>query len=165
MPVVGVVFAGLGGHGVLTAAEVLATAALLAGHDVKKSEVHGMAQRGGSVTSHVRYGESVRSPLVPLGTARAIVGTDEVEAERNRAYLAPDGIVIVPTDRLRSVVDNPRVLNTALLGALSVHLDIPAGFWEEAVRMCVPSGTEEMNLAALAAGRGSVGPPEGDPTG
>ena len=158
MSTTGVVFCGVGGHGVLTAAEVLAAAALVAGHDVKKSEVHGMAQRGGSVTSHVRFGPAVRSPLVPLGTAGAIVSTVASEATRNRPYLAPGGVVITPTDDLRRIVTNRRVLNTALLGALSTHLDIPAEAWLAAIRRCVPPGTEEINLEAFEAGRGWARP-------
>jgi len=153
MGTVGVVFCGVGGHGVLTAAEVLAAAALGAGLDVKKSEVHGMAQRGGSVTSHVRFGGAVRSPLVPLGTAAALVGTVESEAVRYRPYLAEGGLVITPEDGLRKLVANRRVVNTALLGVLSTHLDVPEDAWLAAIRLCVPRGTEDMNIEAFETGR------------
>jgi indolepyruvate ferredoxin oxidoreductase, beta subunit len=67
--VVNIVIAGLGGQGVLKASDIIAEAALHAGFDVKKSEVHGMSQRGGSVTSDVRFGVEVFSPMVPPGEA------------------------------------------------------------------------------------------------
>ena len=67
--VTNVVVAGLGGQGVLTASDILAEAAFAAGYDVKKSELHGMSQRGGSVTSDVRFGEAVLSPMVSAGEA------------------------------------------------------------------------------------------------
>ena len=66
-PVTNVIICGTGGQGILLASEILCEAARLAGNDVKKSEVHGMAQRGGSVSSHVRFGEKVYSPLVEKG--------------------------------------------------------------------------------------------------
>jgi indolepyruvate ferredoxin oxidoreductase, beta subunit len=62
---VNVLFCGVGGQGVLKSAEVLGWAALLEGHHAKKSEIHGMAQRGGSVESHLRFGKEVYSPLIP----------------------------------------------------------------------------------------------------
>ncbi len=89
-----VVLAGVGGQGTITAANLLANALLAHGYDVKTSEVHGMAQRGGSVISMVRFGPAVASPLVPLGGAEALVCTELLEALRNLPYLAPGGRVI-----------------------------------------------------------------------
>lgn len=89
-----VVLAGVGGQGTITAANLLANALLAHGYDVKTSEVHGMAQRGGSVISMVRFGSSVASPLVPLGDAEALVATELLETLRNLQYLAPGGRVI-----------------------------------------------------------------------
>jgi indolepyruvate ferredoxin oxidoreductase beta subunit len=71
--VTNIVFAGLGGQGVLKASDIAAAAAFRAGFDVKKSELHGMSQRGGSVTSDVRYGKRVQSPMVPPGEAEFLV--------------------------------------------------------------------------------------------
>jgi len=71
--VTNVVLAGLGGQGVIKASDILAEAALRAGLDVKKSEIHGMSQRGGSVTSDVRFGPKVLSPMVPAGEADFLV--------------------------------------------------------------------------------------------
>jgi indolepyruvate ferredoxin oxidoreductase, beta subunit len=89
-----VVLAGVGGQGTITAANLLANALVAHGYDVKTSEVHGMAQRGGSVISMVRFGESVASPLVPLGEAEALIATELLETLRNLEYLVPGGKVI-----------------------------------------------------------------------
>ncbi len=90
-----VVLCGVGGQGVLLASEVLALAALRAGLDVKKSEVHGMAQRGGSVVSHVRYGAKVYSPLVPEGKADVVLALEELEALRYAHMVNGRGWVVV----------------------------------------------------------------------
>ncbi len=90
-----VLLAGIGGQGVLTASQLLSEAAVLAGHDVKKSEVHGMAQRGGVVTSHVRIGRKVYSPVIPSGEVDLLVAFEEAEALRWRPELRPDGTLIV----------------------------------------------------------------------
>jgi indolepyruvate ferredoxin oxidoreductase beta subunit len=93
--VVSVVMVGVGGQGILLATQVTARAALLAGHDVKTNEVHGMAQRGGSVVAQVRYGPKVFSPLVPDGTARVLASLERIEALRFSHFLAPDGLAVV----------------------------------------------------------------------
>ncbi len=90
-----VLLAGIGGQGVLTASQLLSEAAVLAGHDVKKSEVHGMAQRGGVVTSHVRIGRKVYSPVIPSGEVDLLVAFEEAEALRWRPELRSDGTLIV----------------------------------------------------------------------
>jgi len=95
IPTVNVIFAGVGGQGVLTASEVLGIAAMHAGHEVKKSEVHGMAQRGGSVESQVRFGDVVNSPLIPAGCADFIVAFERLEALRHAHMLKRGGFVIV----------------------------------------------------------------------
>jgi indolepyruvate ferredoxin oxidoreductase beta subunit len=90
-----VVVCGVGGQGVLLASEVLAQAALRSGFDVKKSEVHGMAQRGGSVVSHVRYGQKVYSPLIPDMRADVVLALEELEALRSAHMVGTDGCVVV----------------------------------------------------------------------
>jgi len=95
-----VVLVGVGGQGTILAANILARVLLARGYDVKTSEVHGMAQRGGSVVSMVRFGESVASPLVPLGEAEAVVATEMLEALRYTALLAPGGKMIVARTRI-----------------------------------------------------------------
>lgn len=90
-----VVLVGVGGQGILLASEVLAQAASLAGYEVKTNEVHGMAQRGGCVTAHIRYGRQVFSPLVAQGTARVLGALEQVEGLRHSSYLATDGLAVV----------------------------------------------------------------------
>lgn len=88
--------AGVGGQGTILASNVLADVALAAGFDVKKSEVHGMAQRGGSVNTHVRWdAERVYSPLVSLGEADFLLVFERAEALRYAEYLRPQGVAIV----------------------------------------------------------------------
>jgi indolepyruvate ferredoxin oxidoreductase beta subunit len=93
--VTGIVFVGVGGQGILLAAQVTARAALLAGFDVKTNEVHGMAQRGGSVAAQVRFGRQVFSPLVPAGSARVLASLERIEALRFASWLAPGGLAVV----------------------------------------------------------------------
>jgi indolepyruvate ferredoxin oxidoreductase beta subunit len=90
-----VLLAGIGGQGVLTASQLLAEAGVRAGYDVKKSEVHGMAQRGGVVTSHVRMGRRVYSPIISSGEADLLVAFEEAEALRWRSEVRSGGTLIV----------------------------------------------------------------------
>jgi indolepyruvate ferredoxin oxidoreductase beta subunit len=90
-----VVLVGVGGQGILLASEIVARAAMEAGYQVKTNEVHGMAQRGGSVIAHVRYGSEVFSPTVPEGTAHALGALEQIEALRYAHCIAPDGLAVV----------------------------------------------------------------------
>ncbi len=92
---VDILMTGVGGQGVIMASDILTTAALATGYDVKKTDSLGMAQRGGSVTSHVRIGEKVFSPMIPPGGADFLVSYERLEAVRSLALLRPDGIAIV----------------------------------------------------------------------
>lgn len=92
--------AGVGGQGILLAGEVIAEAAMLKGFSVRKSEVHGMAQRGGSVTCQVRYGEEVFSPLIPQGQADVLLGMERLEALRHLEWLKPGGVALVNDYRI-----------------------------------------------------------------
>jgi len=94
-PVINVLMSGVGGQGVLVASDILTLVAMHAGLDAKKSEIHGMAQRGGSVVSQVRYGEKIYSPLIQPGTADVILTFERLEAIRYLDYLKKDGIVII----------------------------------------------------------------------
>ena len=82
-----ILLAGVGGQGILLASEILAEAFMLAGFDVKKSEIHGMSQRGGSVVSHVRFGAKVFSPVVPEGAGDILFGFELLETYRALALL------------------------------------------------------------------------------
>jgi len=86
---------GVGGQGILLASEVTSRAAMLAGYDVKKSEVHGMAQRGGSVVSQVRIGEKVYSPLIPEGETDFLVSFELLESLRYADVLSPGGVALI----------------------------------------------------------------------
>ncbi|MFQ3550330.1 MAG: indolepyruvate oxidoreductase subunit beta, partial [Armatimonadota bacterium] len=85
----------VGGQGALLASEILCLAALLAGKDVKKSEVHGMAQRGGSVISQIRIGDKVYSPLIAVGETDVLVSFEKMEALRYAHLLSPEGVALV----------------------------------------------------------------------
>ena len=96
--------AGVGGQGTILASNVLAEVALAAGLDVKKSEVHGMAQRGGSVNTHVRWdAERVYSPLIGLGEADVLLVFEQAEALRYAGYLKPGGVAIVDNYRIQPI--------------------------------------------------------------
>jgi indolepyruvate ferredoxin oxidoreductase, beta subunit len=148
-----IVIAGLGGQGVLKASDILANAVLREGWDVKKSEVHGMSQRGGSVCSDVRFGEKVLSPMVPPGEADYLVVLAEDQVENNRWQLKPKGILINPTQVPVADLPNRRCLNTALLGRLSRYLDIAEETWHAAIREQLGQSLYEMNLKAFTLGR------------
>lgn len=90
-----ILFIGVGGQGTILASKILSEGLLRYGYDVKMSEVHGMAQRGGSVTTQVRFGGTVHSPLVEIGKADAIVAFEKSEALRALNYLKKDGYLIV----------------------------------------------------------------------
>jgi indolepyruvate ferredoxin oxidoreductase beta subunit len=89
-----ILLVGVGGQGILLASEILSEAAMLAGFDVKKSEIHGMSQRGGSVVSHVRYGSEVFSPIVPEGEGDILFGFELMETCRSLPLIKPGGIVV-----------------------------------------------------------------------
>jgi len=94
---------GVGGQGTLLASEILCLAGMLSGKDVKKSEVHGMAQRGGSVVSQIRIGEKVYSPLIGVGETDILIAFEKVEALRFAHFLAPDGFVMINNQEIRPV--------------------------------------------------------------
>jgi indolepyruvate ferredoxin oxidoreductase beta subunit len=94
MSVFNIVIAGVGGQGVLLASKVLAESALACGMDVKQNEVHGMAQRGGSVISFVRIGQKVYSPVVMPGSADILISFEPLEALRYVHYLKPGGRLV-----------------------------------------------------------------------
>ena len=89
--------AGVGGQGTLLAGNILADVGLVAGYDVKKSEIHGMAQRGGSVTTHVRWGPRVDAPMAGKGEVDILVGFEQLEALRYMEYLRPGGRAVFST--------------------------------------------------------------------
>ena len=150
-----VVVAGLGGQGVLKASDILADAAMRAGFDVKKSEIKGMSQRGGSVSSEVRFGRVVLSPMVSPGEADFLLVLEPTQVEPNLYVLKPHGRLIAPDVVDPGKLANKKSLNVALLGALSAHLSLPEKVWLEALREAFPPDFYDQNQQAFLAGRAS----------
>jgi indolepyruvate ferredoxin oxidoreductase beta subunit len=90
-----ILFCGVGGQGILLASEIAARAAVRAGFDVKKTEVHGVAQRGGSVVSHVRFSEKVYSPLTPAGMVDILIALEQLEGLRWAHYVKKQGEILM----------------------------------------------------------------------
>lgn len=182
-----VLLAGIGGQGIVTAGDLLAHAAVAAGCQVKKAEVHGMAQRGGSVVSHVRISDSgpIYSPMIADGAATWLVALELLEGLRWLWMLAPEGRVVAdgrrvpptsvtlggvpyPKDpeaplaqrglilratEMATAEGTPRAANTAVIGALSVHLGIPRDAWGRALEECIRPRHREANERLFEAGR------------
>ncbi|MGB9598056.1 MAG: indolepyruvate oxidoreductase subunit beta [Candidatus Poribacteria bacterium] len=98
--VTNIIITGVGGQGILLASEIISESAVLAGYDVKRSEIHGMAQRGGSVNSHIRFGEKIYSPLVMKGECDLLLAFEKLEALRMANFLSKDGTIIVNDQQL-----------------------------------------------------------------
>jgi len=117
--VTSILLVGVGGQGTILASNVLAKGLVEAGYDVKMSEVHGMAQRGGSVTTQIRFGDKVYAPTIGLGEADVLVAFELMEALRYIEYLKPDGKVIV---------NNLEIPSAPILAG---RVDYPEGILEE----------------------------------
>ena len=189
-PTTNFVLAGVGGQGTILASDVVAQTGLHLGLDAKKSEVHGMAQRGGAVISHVRWGEKVASPLCETGTADYLIAQEMLESLRWIEFLRPGGVAIInrqhwpptstvfataiyPSDEeiisaYKKVTDkvllvdavgvadqlnNRRVANSVLIGALSSVMDVSPEDWLSVLTARVPARHEEINRQAFFAGR------------
>lgn len=98
-----VLLVGVGGQGTILASKILTMGLIENGYDVKMSEVHGMSQRGGSVSTQVRFGKEVHSPIIGEGTADLLVSFEEMEAARYAKFLKKDGKVVVNTYRIPSM--------------------------------------------------------------
>jgi len=132
MKIVSIVVCGVGGQGILTASDIVAKIALRGGYDVKKSEVHGMSQRGGSVISAIRYGDKVYSPLVTEGMADYILSFEKLEALRNLPRLKNHGVVISndykvnPASVLSGELEYPEDIEERIINA-GVELELIPG--------------------------------------
>jgi len=135
------------------ASDILADVAFSAGLDVKKSELHGMSQRGGSVSSDVRFGERVFSPMVPEGEADYLLVIAQDQVPVNTWVLAQGGVLIEPSQIDESALPNKRSINVALLGVLSCHLQFSVEAWIAALRGNLPEKLHEANLQAFSMGR------------
>lgn len=97
-----ILLAGVGGQGIILASKILSIGLINAGYDVKMSEVHGMAQRGGSVTTQVRYGDKVYSPIIGKGQADVLVSFETMETSRYLDYLNADGRIVINEHQIPS---------------------------------------------------------------
>jgi len=186
---VNVLMVGVGGQGVILASDVMSEIGMNNGYDVKKSDTLGMAQRGGGVVSHARWGKHIFSPLIKKGEVDFLLGFEQLEAARWSPYLKPDGVaiisdvVIIPVSviggnvpypnwdevkgilaqytneiflltatRIGTEVGNPRALNVAMLGSLSIFLELEASVWTESIRHRLPPQFVESSLEAFSRG-------------
>ena len=187
MKTISILITGVGGQGTLLASRILGNLALRQDLDVKVSEVHGMAQRGGSVVTYVRMGDSVASPVIDPGGADVLLSFEALEAARSLHMVRDGGSVIVNDQEINPMpvvtgaakypenvweilgsapvnlvrVDalsialeagNARTVNTALMGAMARHMEIPVETWLESIDACVPPKTREINRKAFLLG-------------
>jgi indolepyruvate ferredoxin oxidoreductase beta subunit len=163
------VFSGIGGQGIVVLSDIFCEAALLDGFDVAKAEVHGMAQRGGSIVAYARIGDKVEAPLIERGKADVILGFEILETARVLPMLKKGGTVVVNTKYIppncavqgagiAEKVGNPIVVNTVLLGALSALPENPIKkeMLEKAICSRLKPKFHGVNLQAFQLGRESV---------
>lgn len=165
-----ILFVGTGGQGVLSASEVVGWAAMFDGRHVKKSEVHGMAQRGGSVESHLRFSGVARplvethgmrllrnhvySPLIPKGKVDFLVSFYKDERDRMKDFLKKGGVDLIDAlEAAKKTVSDPRFVNTFILGALSKHLPIAEESWKKAIEHVFKGKRTAENLAVFMQAR------------
>ncbi len=147
MSTTSVLLCGVGGQGTILAADLLAHVALRAGLDVKLSEIHGMAQRGGSVTTTVRFGESVDSMIADRGDSDFVVAFETTEALRNLPFLKEGGTMLVSDETIKPM--------TVLIGAQSMPENAQGTLGSEgallipAVRIAADAGTAKASNVAL----------------
>lgn len=137
-----ILLVGVGGQGTILASKILSEGLMKSGYDVKMSEIHGMSQRGGSVSTHVRFGEKVYSPVVNPGEADILVSFEKVEAVRWLSYLKPGGSLVVNDYEIHPL--------TVLTGA-AVY---PAGVIEK-LKAAVPN-CKIIDAARIAEGLGNI---------
>jgi len=161
-PVTNIVIAGLGGQGVVKASDILADVVFRSGFDVKKAEVHGMSQRGGSVSSDVRFGTRVLSPMIPTGEADYLVVLEATQVEATRYLLRPGGVLLRADAVAEGTLPNAKALNVAMLGMLSVFLAIPEATWLAALHASLPEKLHAVNEQSFRIGRSIAKPIKGD---
>ena len=137
-----ILLVGVGGQGTILASKILSEGLVRKGYDVKMSEIHGMSQRGGSVTTHIRYGSKVASPIVPEGEADVLVAFEKVEAARWLQYLKKGGTLVVNDFEIYSL--------PVLTGAAKY----PHGVTEK-LKSAVPN-TKVFNAGEIASGLGNI---------
>ncbi|NPV00753.1 MAG: indolepyruvate oxidoreductase subunit beta [Brevinematales bacterium] len=124
-----VVLCGVGGQGIILASEIISEALFRHGYDVKKNEIHGMSQRGGSVLSFIRFGDKVYSPVVKLGEADIVMSFEELEMLRNVHFLKKDGHAVTTDIKIDPV--------PVILGTAEYPQDIPAMLKKYTKNLCI----------------------------
>ena len=151
---VNVSLVGVGGQGIILTADLLAKTAAIAGFDVKKSEIHGMAQRGGSVTSDVRFGDSVLSPMIPEGETDYLIAVSEDQITVVSPFLNDKTVIIGPS-MLSQEDANSRMANTVMLGILNQYLKFPTEQWIALIKENFPGPVGDANVEAFMRGMNS----------
>jgi indolepyruvate ferredoxin oxidoreductase beta subunit len=143
-----ILLVGVGGQGTITAAKLLTCGLMASGYDVKMSEIHGMSQRGGSVSSQVRYGSNVQSPVIEAGTADIIVAFEKMEAMRYINYLKQDGKVIVNDKEIwpMPVIIGKEKYHPDIIGELKKLADVTV---MNASKLAVDLGNEKVTNVIL----------------
>jgi len=152
-----VLLVGVGGQGTILASKVLTAGLIAAGYDVKMSEVHGMSQRGGTVTTQVRYGSKVWSPIIGEGEADVLVSFETMEAMRCLSYLKPGGKVVVNTYQMPSlpILAGDREYPDGIIDELKQRADTLAfDALKAAADAGMPRGMNVVLLGALIAALG-----------
>lgn len=135
MKVINTKLIGLGGQGVVLASDILAEVLLCSGFDVKKSEVKGMSRRGGTVTSDVRFGKRVFSPMITRGEADFILLLDPTQTEIANYWRRAGGGVILDANQINhSKLPHHKTFNIAMLGMLNAHLSVAEEIWQTALK-------------------------------
>ncbi|MDD4010615.1 MAG: indolepyruvate oxidoreductase subunit beta [Sphaerochaetaceae bacterium] len=142
---------GVGGQGAILFSKILTEALVEKGYDVKMSEVHGMAQRGGSVSTQVRFGKKVLSPIIGLGEADILVSLEEMESARYCSYLKPGAIAIINRYRLLpgSLADGKESYPEGIVDFMSAHFE--THLVEAAAAAQALGNSRCMNLVLLGA--------------
>ena len=148
-----IILAGVGGQGILSIAFIIDSAALREGFNIKQAEVHGMAQRGGAVQSHLRVSRSpIWSDLIPRGRADLILSVEPLEALRYLDYLRPDGIVVTSSTPYRNIPDYPDVAKV-----LEAIRRAPRSVVVDAEKLAKEAGTvKAQNIVLLGAAAPSL---------
>jgi indolepyruvate ferredoxin oxidoreductase beta subunit len=148
-------FSALGGTGVIKASDIFADVAFPLDHTVKKAEVHGMSQRGGSVQSDVRFGTEVHSPMIPDGACDFLVVLEPTQVDVARGGLRPGGVLLTPADIPTEKLPTAKALNIALLGRLSRYFDFPEPAWRASLCTHFAEKLHAANDRAFDLGRNS----------
>jgi len=147
-----ILIAGIGGQGIILASEILSQALFESGFDVKKSEIHGMSQRGGSVKSEIRFGEKVFSPLIPDSEVDYLLIFNESELERNKIYLRENAVTVQFNQSDNLLIANAKVKNIFLLGKLAYHLPVEKDKWISVIKDMIPPSYVNENISAFNSG-------------